>query len=378
MANSAWCAYSSLVARKIIHTLNARDHVMLEVMRDYFEIDPMRMQREIQGMLAKTEEILATKNIKYTSLKPALVPDPKRREIALAFDRQRIDNNWYGFPIYEALIPLFSHQSNHSILAGDFLGRNHQQDLLHEVFTESVQLIREIEWLSSNQFFIVYINNLTDKMVKTIHEGLKSFEPYVGYADMTFASRFKIFLSTMLVNDCIKHRDIVLMGHEDDRDNKEDVNMRSYPWEDSGFTCRSLQDMYFGVLLSYKIERPVFKGFETDTEFSLNAVNPDPMPIAEFEIRIDEKKLGYLAAEKAGTLKRMGLLNGDLSELKAMIAAKISSSYIYNMTYDEQHDISKFNIILEIRPTDGARPLRVLAALEYIPHERSLRLLTLY
>jgi hypothetical protein len=366
------------MAKKILYTLNARDHVLLEVARDYFEIGPARMHHEIQGILARIEEILATKGIKYSGLKSALVPGQKRREIALVFDSQRIDNNRKGFPIYEALIPLFFKQSNHSILAGDYIGDNDRQGALYEAFCDSVEPVREVVWRHSNQFFIVYINNLTKNMIKTFHEGLIGFEAYVGFADMTFASRFKIYLSTMLVNDCIKHRNIVLMGHEDDRDNKEDVNMRSYPWEDSGYTCRSLQDMYFGVLLSYKIERPVFKGFETDTEFSINAVSPDPLPIADFELRIDENKLSYLAAEKAGTLKRIGLLTGDLSELKSMIAAKISSNYIYNMEYDEQRDIAKFNIILETRPGDGAPPQRVLAALEYIPHKRCLRLITLY
>ena len=366
------------MAKKVLYTLNARDHVMLEVVRDHFQITPARMQREIRGMLTQTEAILARKNIGYDALKSALVPTLGRKEIALVFDSQRIDNSWYGFPIYEALIPLFFKQSNHSILAGDYIGDNDQQDQLYEVFCESIQPVREITWEYSNQFFIIYINNLTDNMVKSFHDGLISFEPYVGFADMTFASRFKFYLSTKLVNDCIKHKKIVLMGHEDDRDNKEDVNMRSYPWERSGYTCRSLQDTYFGVLLSYKIERPVFKGFEVDTEFSLNAVDPNPQPIADFDIRIDSEKLGYLANEKSGTIKRMGLLSGDLSELKAMIAAQISSNYIYNMSFDEEHDVSKFNIILEIHPTDGAAPLRVLAALEYIPHERCLRLITLY
>ncbi|MCE2486348.1 MAG: hypothetical protein J4F42_12600 [Desulfurellaceae bacterium] len=177
-----------------------------------------------------------------------------------------------------------------------------------------------MKWRYSNQFFIVYINNLTDNMIRTLHEGLTGFEPYVGFADMTFAPRFKLYLSTVLANDCIKHKNIILMGHEDDRDNKEDVNMHSYLWEDSGYTCRSLQETYFGVLLSYKIERPVFQGFESDTEFSINAVSPNPLPIADFEVRIDESKLGYLATEKTGTLKRIGLLGGDLSQLQDMIS----------------------------------------------------------
>ncbi len=359
-------------------TLDARDHVMLEVMRDYFNVPPDRMQREIQGMLAKTVAVLSSKGINYSDLKTALVPDPKRREIALVFDTYDMKESWYGLPIHAALIPLFNKQSNHSILTGDYTGGNDQQDPLYEAFVADVQLVRNVDWRHSTQFYIVYINNLTDKMVETFHNGLLNFAPYVGFADTTFASRFKFYLSAKLVNLCIKHRRIILMGHEDDVDNNEDTNMHGYPWEDHGYTCRSLQGMYFGVLLSYKIERPVFEGFEVDSEFSINAVHPNPLPLSDFEIRIDESKFGYLTSEKAGTLKRMGLLDGDLSDLKKLVAQKISSNYIYNMTHDERHNTTKFDIILEVHPTDGSSPLRVLVALEYIPKDKCLRLITLY
>ncbi|MCE2486350.1 MAG: hypothetical protein J4F42_12610 [Desulfurellaceae bacterium] len=120
------------MAKKIIYTLNARSHEMLESMRNYFKIGPARMQHEIQGLLAQTKEILASKGIKYSALKSALVPDPKRREIALVFDTLNMQESWYGFPIYRALMPLLSRQSNYSILAGDYIGDNDWQDVLYE------------------------------------------------------------------------------------------------------------------------------------------------------------------------------------------------------------------------------------------------------
>ena len=48
------------MARNLVYTLDARGNVMLEVKRDHFSIHPERMQLEIQGMLAKTERILAS------------------------------------------------------------------------------------------------------------------------------------------------------------------------------------------------------------------------------------------------------------------------------------------------------------------------------
>ena len=368
----------NLMAKKTIHTLNARDHIVLEGIRDRFQMGPAPMRYAIDGMLAQTEEILASKGIKYGNLKSALVPNPKRHEIALVFDTQNTRESRYSIPIYSALIPLLSKRSNHSILAGDYVGNNDQQDLLRKSFFESVQLIKKVEWRCSDQFFIVYVNNLTNNRINILRNGLAAFEPFVGLGDTTFASNFKWCLSTMLVNECLKHKNIILMPHEGDRDNSEDVNLRKYPWEDFGYLFRSLQDIYFGVFLSYKIERPVVQGFESDTVLSINAVSSDPLPIADFNILVDQNRFRYLSEQKTAILKRIGLLDGDFSQLQDMISERISSNYIYNMEHDDQYNVTKFNMILEIHPTDNAPPQRVLAALEYKPADRCLRLITLY
>ena len=44
-----------------IHTLNARGHVMLEVMRDFFKLDADHMLAEIQGMRRMVVDALAAK-----------------------------------------------------------------------------------------------------------------------------------------------------------------------------------------------------------------------------------------------------------------------------------------------------------------------------
>ncbi len=366
------------MAKKTIHTLNARDHIVLESIRDRFQMGPVPMRYAIEGMLVQTEEILASKGINYGNLKSALVPDQKRREIALVFDALNMQESQYLIAIFSAVIPLLHKRSNHSILSGDYRGDRDQQDLLRKSFFESVDLIKQVEWHCSDQFFIVYVNNLTDNMINILRDGLAAFEPFVGLADTTLASNFKWCLSTMLVNDCLKYKNIILMEHEGDRDNSENVNLNNCPWEDFDYVCRSLQDMYFGVFLSYKIERPVIQGLRSDTVLSINAVNPDPLPIADFNILVDQNKFRYLSEQKTAILKRIGLLDGDFSQLQDMISERISSNYIYNMEHDDQYNITKFNIILEIHPTDNAPPQRVLAALEYKPADRCLRLITLY
>ena len=81
------------MAKKTIHTLNARDHIVLEGIRDRFQMGPVPMRFAIEGMLAQTDEILASKGIEYGNLKSALVPNQKRREIALIFDVNGLSSN---------------------------------------------------------------------------------------------------------------------------------------------------------------------------------------------------------------------------------------------------------------------------------------------
>jgi hypothetical protein len=363
---------------KHIHTLNARGNIMLEVIRDHYGLDAKRMFREIQSLRHQVEAALALKGIRYDDLKTALVPDRKRREIALVFDSSVIKSGWYGGDIFRAIIPLFDKRSNHSVLAGDYIGDADNQQKLCDAMNEAVKLKRHVDFIYSSQFFIVYINNLTPAMAEHFDKGLSSYKPYIGYADTTCESLFKLYLSTMLCNTFIKHGEIILQGHEDDRPNDEDINMHGYAFEDSGYTCKSIQSYLQGPLLAYKIERPVFKGFETDTEFSLNAVSEMPLPLDGFMIHVEEAKLNYIKNAKAGSVERAGLEKISAAKLKKLLSSKISASYIYNMAFDANHNVTKFNVIIEIPTKDGKDRTRLLAALEYKPEEKILRLITLY
>lgn len=363
---------------KSLHTLNARDNVMLAVMRDYFQIPPEKMFHVIQSLRHEVEEALAPKSIKYDNLKTALVPDRKRKEIALVFDTLVINDSWYGLAVFDRLIPLFTKNSNHAVLIGDYIDTGAGQERLFKAMRESLFLTRDVEFKHSSQFFIVYINNLTDAMVSRFHQGLRDWDSYIGYADMTYASIFKTFLSTMLGNCFIKHRRIILQGHEDDRPNTENVNVKGYPFEQNGYVCRSIQGQLEGTLLSYKIERPVYPGFETDTEFSLNAISPLPLPLDDFRVEVEKAKLEYIKIEKSGSVAKAGLEQISSEELANLLKSKISASYIYNLSVNEAHDATKFNVIIEMLHQDTGDPVRLLASMEYQPERKTLRLITLY
>src|SRR5262245_40544014 len=57
-----------------VHTLDARNNVMLEVIRDRFKLSPDVMHRKIQGVARATSALLRKKGIDYGALRSALVP----------------------------------------------------------------------------------------------------------------------------------------------------------------------------------------------------------------------------------------------------------------------------------------------------------------
>lgn len=359
-----------------IHTVDARGHIMLETMRDYFGATPKIMLREIQGMVSTTIEVLKDKGIKYQGLRTALVPRTDRLEAGFIFDTQAIDSCGYGNEVMKQLLPLLESKSNYSVQCGDLIGED--QEFIFTTLQESLLLSRCLDFIHGSALYCVYINNLTEAGLDRINKSLSSFKAYVGYIPCTFSSKARVYLSTILVNSFLKHGNKVIMGHEDDRPNEENINMQGYPFEDFGMSVYSIQSVYFDVLLSYKIERPVFKGFESDTELSLNSISSQILPIDEFNVEIEEAKYGYLKSDKCGKLEKAGIEALSKRELSDLIRSKISESYIYNLSYLSEHDVSKFNVMLEIPRLDGGYPTRVVAALEYKPKDKLLRVITMH
>ena len=76
-----------------IHSLNARGNVMLDVIRDYFNISSDRMLVEIQGMRTQVAQVLKTKGVNYDDLRAALVPDREKLVRLMAALEYRPDDN---------------------------------------------------------------------------------------------------------------------------------------------------------------------------------------------------------------------------------------------------------------------------------------------
>lgn len=358
-----------------IHTVNTRSHVMLEILRDHHGMVESRMKNEIQRMHAELIEILSAKNVDYASLRSALVPSIDKEEAFFLFDSSAIDTGLYGRQILDQLLPLLDSQSTHSILVGDLL--ENDPPLIYEIIRESLVLPRPFIFKNFPLIFGVYINNLSSAAKKNIDSRLASYNPYIGYIPTTFQSRAKMYASTMMASFLLKKGKTLIIAHEDDRSNTENINITCYNLEQSGYKIVSLQDYYFSIFLSYKIERPAFYIDTTDIEIALNSVTSSVRPFDELDVILEDKKLGYLMFEKLGKMKKAGLAKADRTQIEHLIKQNVSNSYIYNLVYLNEHDVMKFNIILELEQEVGD-PTRILVALEYMPDRNALRVLTLY
>jgi len=360
-----------------ILTLNSRSHLMLEIVRDHLKLTTAGVRAEIGRMHDSTIRVLAAKGIKYDTLRSALVPSADKHEAGLVFDPAAVESSWYVFPIIGEVLPLLEPRASQSILCGDLIGRD--QASVIEMIMESMVVTRPLSYPRERPLFCVYLNNLSDQALQRINQRLAVFPAYLGYIPATFSSRAKTYLSMTLVNTFLKHGKKVIMGDPDaaERPDEENVNTLCYPFKESGYEVRSLQSDLFGVFLSFKIERPVYLGFEADSEMAINAISEKVHPITDFDVELVKQKHAYLLREKLGKLQKAQIENLDSHQLASLIKSKLASNYIYNMVYLPEHEVMKFNIMLEVERDDGGYPTRLTAALEYLPKERLLRVITL-
>lgn len=209
------------------------------------------------------------------------------------------------------LIPLLDKKTANSILIGDYIGEPRNSAFLKELLFTYLVAHREIKYVHHGLFFIVYLNNLSEKNFQDIDEGLKKLSAYNGYFDLTYASPIKTVLSTILVRAFLKSKTTIINPTEAD----EDVNMTSYPFEKFGYRVIGIDDLTYGVYLSYKIEREVFPGYEADQLFSLNALTDEVKDLSELTPALDERKLEYLLQKKFGTLSIAGITKLTTSQI---------------------------------------------------------------
>lgn len=121
----------------------------------------------------------------------------------------------------------------------------------------------------------------------------------------------------------------------------------------------------------------MFRAIQTIRD-QVAAISELPLDLGDFEVVVPESKVDYLRSQKAGILEAAGLQEISATELAALITAKVSANYIYSMAYLQDHDVAKFNVMLELSRGPEQRPFKALRALKYVPQKKQLQLVTCY
>ncbi len=367
-----------------IHTLNARDNIIFQLISDYFNLNSVQIFSEISGMFNGFNEILISKKIKYEKLKYALIPrrEDDKKEILLIFDSQKIENCWYGYHIFKQIIKLLDKKSVNSFLAGDYIDTINDQCFLKKILISNLNRKQNIihSYKHSSQYYLVFINNVSKKVCTDFKNGLENFDSFVDIIDVTYTSFLKTYISTILPSIFVKCGSTIIMEHPDDVPNNENENTIGYPFEENGFEIKSLQSSYYDIFLSYKIQRQTldYNFIDDDIKFSINAISQDIKKNGEFNIIVESKKLEYLNNNKNGIMKRLNFLNIKPDKMKSLIKEKLSNNHIFNLEINQK--TCKFNVLLEFDNPNNTNfnNYKVLAALEYNARNSTLRLITLY
>ena len=354
----------------MIYAIDARDNIYLESMALTMGMDNSDVFNAIDDLHLEFLDELKKVDVNYSDLKNCLIPQKKKREIALVFDSEITGSSIYGVEILTKLLSVFKMPSCNSILLGDLIVDANYRNEIKAAFFQFIVKEKEINYISNELFFIVYINNLSEFVFDNIRTSLNDYPPYVGFFDLTFSSSFKNYISTILVRSFIVHKNEIIVPNEI----TGIYNPTWYPFEEYGFKCKSVSSEHYGLFLSYKIERPANLSGE-DVRFSLNAISTTVFNLSDFQLIIDESKFKYLFKSKNHSLNRAGLSDMSVSDLENEIRLKINSNYIFNLRLSP--NTIQFNIMIEAMRSDSGKKTKLLVALEYAAEKKILRLITI-
>jgi hypothetical protein len=367
-----------------IHTLNARGNVMLPALRSHYSWSDEQTFNEIQRFHEDFLTILSSKGIVYDNLRTALVPQTDKHEAAFLFDEHRCaPERIAGVDAADALFKLLPAKTTHSILGGDLIGDDKDQ-FARKLLAKNAVIAKDLNFKHPCFCYVLYVNNLSNEALATLHDGLRKHSGYLGYLPCTYSSQAKTFVSMCLANLIIKHKNMVILGHEDDRPNTEDCNLHLHDYTALGLKVRSIQSIYFSTFLSYKPEHMFLDHTDDDLEIAIRAMSKNPSILSDFTVSIEDIKFAYLTTDKQGKLTRAGLTELSKNEMESAIRCKLRSNYLYSLDWRDVppsadssgYKGSYFNIMLEF-PREGGVPERVTVALEFKFDDKVLRVITM-
>lgn len=362
------------MSQQIIYTIDARDYILFDVFKD-MGVKDKNIFDHLLDSFNEMVAVLKQKGITYDALKNALVPSADKREICLFFDASKTEDSFaYGMEIMNQVIPLLNAVDTCSVLHGDYIFSGKDSENRISALEESIQY-SNLTNLRKTRVFCVYINNLSESAFENIKANLSDYPIYIGFVDTSRASKVKWYLSFMLPG-FIKHKKFVIMSHEEDRDNSENINMTIYSFDRHGFIPISLQENISAPFLSYKIERPIFPGFEIDEEIAFIALSGQSDSFLEYSVEIDSNKLQYLKEIKGVNLQNAGIENLNKEQLCSLVKLNLRNNYIFNFKIAPDGAMC-FATVIEV-PREGKESYRLTVAMKIDQSLKQVLVTSLY
>ncbi|MFC8898525.1 hypothetical protein [Streptomyces cinereoruber] len=339
-----------------IHVVANHNGSFLTDTQRMFGLDHDQFHRMMRAAHHQLVTDLAGKGVDYDQLAKALTPTSKRKEVAYLFHSptaSELSNGFYGRHIAEAWIPALPKPKNtvpvNAIAHGDILW-----GIVAEVdaaMRQHAVIHRTLDFQSPQLIYCVYITNLSPQQVRDIDAAVHTHPAYLGYVDCTTRTPLKEFLGPSLPQVGLRAGDLILEGVDGDV-----PNARAFPFEENGYRPVGVrQDLYL-PFLRFRINTRLTGMDSSEKYAALTTLSPDASLIQSPHIRMTPRRYGYLHDPRErhlGQLQIAGLADLSQAELEARLSELAAEGHVYRLEYNAEHDVLKYNVLIEIETGDG-------------------------
>lgn len=380
MATDGPMTWDELLAEPFnIHSVSTHNNVILDAMRDMFDLSDGALNRMMRVDHLKLTQTLDEFGIAYSSLAKALVPDHRRKEIALLFDSavaSLSSNGWYAIDVAEAWIAGLPRPRKgvpvNSILRGDILYGS--RDEVQAVMDRDVVYHQPFTVIHPSQVYCVYVTNLSKEQASSLISSAAEHPAYVGHTDCTDRSILKEILGRSLPNSGLRVGDMILEGVAEPGGT---ANGAGLPFEALGFTPTPVLHELFLPFLGYRINSQLTGRNQEDNRSALTALSPDAAHLEAPDIWMTPARYGYLQDGKhRDSLEQAGLLTLSQPALEAAVSKLVAQGYLYNLRLNEYGNLL-YTAQVDVKVEDG-RYRTFTIGLKFNPQDKRVELTTFF
>ena len=334
----------------MIYSINVKNNIMFEVVKDYFALTSVQLSNEVIAYFNQFMKLLDEAKIEYNELGNCLTPSNSKKEICLIFDTLKIKNSWYSKEIFDNLLPMFDKKKTYNVLYGDLLNFDKKAvtDKILDLMCDACGIDRVDEHEYTNRYFLVYINNLS-KTEFTKFSAISCIPSFIGYVNVTNSSLFKSYISNCISSRFILHKNNMICGHEPDIEAVSNRNMPGFNFVGNNYNIISISDDYYSIFLDYLIDSSI-SVWKDDKKYKelLSDIIGYNCNLEDFNFILSEEKLTYITSNK-NIANRFNNPNNLKQELVSNITNCIRKNIFYKLDFSKlQFNVILFNVYIDI------------------------------